>query len=131
MALSTKPFSRDNSLMENESSNGASRPRPELSLSREAADWLKSRLSPGRARTIVLRLEFHVRDGQPVHALLPGDRTRPSDHVLHLHGLTFVIDPKTFELVRGAEIDIDPEDPESGIQVVNPNIQFRDEEDAL
>ncbi len=112
--------------MAGESSNGTSRPQPELTLSREAADWLKSRLSPDRARTIVLRLEFHVRDGQPVHALVPGDRTRPSDHVFHLQGLTFVVDPKTFELVQGAEIDLDPDNPDAGIQVVNPNIKFKD-----
>jgi Fe-S cluster assembly iron-binding protein IscA len=105
---------------------GNGRHRPDLSVSKPAADWLKSRLSPDRARTIVLRLEFHVRDGQPVHGLVPADRTRPSDHVFHLQGLTFVIDPKTFELVRGCEIDIDPEDPDAGILVTNPNIDFRD-----
>ncbi|HXH22320.1 MAG TPA: hypothetical protein VNN10_09835 [Dehalococcoidia bacterium] len=104
------------------SSNGGR--RPDLSLSRAAADWLKARLSPERARTIVLRLEFHVRDGQPVHALIPGDRTRPSDHVFHLQGITFVIDPKTFELVRGSEIDVE----EDGISVLNPNIQVRDDD---
>ncbi len=100
--------------------------QPDLSLSKAAADWLKSHLSPERARTVVLRLEFHVRDGQPVHALIPADRTRPSDHVLHLHGLTFVIDPKTLELVRGSKIDFDPEDPDAGIQVTNPNIKIGD-----
>ena len=94
-------------------------------VSKAAADWLKSRLSPDRARTIVLRLEFHVRDGLPVHALIPADRTRPSDHVFHLQGLTFVIDPKTFELVRGSEIDFDPDSPEDGIQVTNPNIEVQ------
>ena len=101
-------------------------PGPDLSLSKDAASWLKARLSPERARTIVLRLEFHVRDGRPVHALIPGDRTRPSDHVFHLQGITFVVDPKTFELVRGSEIDID----EDGISVSNPNILLQDEGDA-
>jgi Fe-S cluster assembly iron-binding protein IscA len=101
--------------------------RPDLSLSREAADWLKSKLSPERARTVVLRLELHVRDGQPVHTLIPADRTRPSDYVYHLQGLTFVIDPKTYELVRGSEIDFDPDDPDTGIVVTNPNIELRDE----
>jgi Fe-S cluster assembly iron-binding protein IscA len=100
--------------------------RPDLAVSKAAADWLRSKLSPDRARTIVLRVEFHVRDGQPVHALVPAGRTRPSDHVFHLQGLTFVIDPKTFELVRGCEIDIDPDSPENGILVTNPNIDFRD-----
>jgi Fe-S cluster assembly iron-binding protein IscA len=106
------------------SANG--RNRPDLTLSREAADWLKARLSPERARTIVLRLEFHVRDGRPVHALIPGDRTRPSDHVFHLQGITFVIDPKTLELVRGSEIDLD----EDGISVSNPNIEIRDDDEG-
>ncbi len=110
-----------------ESTNGRHGDGPDLTLSKAAADWLKSRLSPERARTIVLRLEFHVRDGRPVHALIPADRTRPSDHVYHLQGLTFVIDPKTFDLVRGSEIDFDPDEPEAGIQVNNPNIQFREE----
>ncbi len=110
-----------------ESTDGSHGDGPELTLSKAAADWLKSRLSPDRARTIVLRLEFHVRDGQPVHALIPADRTRPSDHVYHLQGLTFVIDPKTFDLVRGSEIDFDPDEPEAGVQVINPNIQFREE----
>ncbi len=109
-----------------ESTSGAHNARLDLTVSRAAAAWLKSRLSPDRARTIVLRLEFHVRDGLPVHALIPGDRTRPSDHVFHLHGLTFVIDPKTLELVRGSKIDFDPEDPDAGIQVTNPNIKIGD-----
>jgi Fe-S cluster assembly iron-binding protein IscA len=114
--------------MVNGHTNGAGyRREPELTVTREAAAWLKSRLSPDRARTVVLRLEFHVRDGQPVHALIPADRTRPSDHVYHLQGITFVIDPKTFELVRGSEIDVDPHDPDAGISVSNPNIQVQDE----
>lgn len=47
---------------------------------------------------------------------------------MHLHGLTFVIDPKTFELVRGAAIDLD----EDGISVTNPNITIQDaDQDSL
>jgi Fe-S cluster assembly iron-binding protein IscA len=99
----------------------------DLAVSKAAADWLKARLSPDRARTIVLRLEFHMRDGRPVYALIPADRTRPSDLAFHLQGLTFVIDPKTFGLVKGSEIDLDPDDPDAGIQVVNPNIHIREE----
>ena len=112
--------------MSEKAASGARTPGPDLTLSKDAASWLKARLSPERARTIVLRLEFHVRDGRPVHALIPGDRTRPSDHVFHLQGITFVVDPKTFELVRGSEIDID----EDGISVSNPNILLQDEGDA-
>jgi Fe-S cluster assembly iron-binding protein IscA len=111
--------------MSEESPNGNHRPGPDLTVTKAAADWLKGRLSPDRARTIVLRLEFHVRDGKPVHALIPAGRTRPSDHVYHLQGLTFVIDPKTLDLVKGSEIDFDPDNPDEGIQVVNPNIEFR------
>jgi len=100
--------------------------RPALEVSREAAEWLKRRLSPDRARTLVLRLEFHVKDGLPVHVLVPAGRTRPSDHVFHLHGLTFVIDPRTLELVNGSRIELDPEDAEAGVQVINPNIEVRE-----
>jgi len=99
---------------------------PALSISKEAAAWLKTRLSPDRARTVVLRLEFHVKDGLPLHALTLAGRTRPSDHVFHLHGLTFVVDPRTFELVKGSHIELDPDDPEAGVQVINPNIEVRE-----
>lgn len=49
------------------------------------------------------------------------DHVKPDDHVFEDRGVTIIVDPESFPLVKGSRIDYEDSLMESGFRVDNPN----------
>ncbi|HWO93267.1 MAG TPA: hypothetical protein VNL92_00715 [Dehalococcoidia bacterium] len=101
---------------------------PVVTVSEEAARRIRESLGQ-HPESIVLRIAFHIRDEQPVHAIMPEPGPKQNDLVFVQHGLKFVVDLGTLPLIRGSHIYWDPE--LQGIEVDNPNIEVAEEDEDL
>jgi Fe-S cluster assembly iron-binding protein IscA len=104
---------------------GRARDEPVISVSREAAEWLKQRYGAEHLRGAYIRVVFHVRDGLPAHGLVPERQKRVSDRVVEESGVSFIVGVDSVELVAGSRIELDEEADE--VVILNPNIDVRDE----
>lgn len=95
---------------------------PVVEITEAAANWLRGHFGEDG----VIRLVFHIRDEAPVHGLMLEDAPADGDVVVEEHGLTLVVDAATIEFVRGSSIEYVDGDPESPIDVYNPNIHIDD-----
>ncbi len=95
---------------------------PVVTITEAAANWLRVRFGESG----VIRVVFHIRDDVPVHGLMLEDAPGDGDVVIRQHGLTLVVDAATVELVRGSRIEYVDDDPESPLDVHNPNIHIDD-----
>ncbi len=93
---------------------------PVVEITEAAANWLRGHFGESG----VVRLVFHIRDDLPTHGLMLENAPADGDVVVEQHGLTLVVDAATVELVRGSSIEYVDDDPDSPLDVYNPNIRI-------